>query len=92
MVKTIKCYAEYILPEKTVFSNIYVSSEMTEYQENASLFYVASSVVTSEINFLSSAMSRIINTFKWIGKNPKKSLFLFVTGSYVADYCNDKYT
>ncbi|CRK95545.1 CLUMA_CG009010, isoform A [Clunio marinus] len=36
-------------------------------------------------------MSRIINTFKWIRKNPKKSIFFFSVGAYAVDYIREKY-
>lgn len=36
-------------------------------------------------------MARIINTFKWIGKNPKKSVFFSLIGYFGVDYVREKY-
>lgn len=36
-------------------------------------------------------MARIINTIKWIGKNPKKSIVLSLIGAYGFDYAREKY-
>lgn len=36
-------------------------------------------------------MARIVNFFKWIGKNPKKSIFFSGVGYYGFDYFQEKY-
>jgi hypothetical protein len=49
-------------------------------------------LVSSKQSFAeASVMARVINTFKWIGKNPKKSIFLGIVGYYGVDYGREKY-
>lgn len=36
-------------------------------------------------------MARIINTFKWFGNNPKKSIFLGLIAGFGGDYFHEKY-
>lgn len=47
--------------------------------------------MTADLFNSSLAMSRIIRTIKWIGKNPKKSLVFGLILAYGFDYGRDKY-